>query len=995
MGGHQKYSQSTATSTLPSYLQGAYENIIGGAQQTATTPYQAYTGGFTPDQQAAFGNIASMWGKSDPSFLNSSTALSSSMTPTYQDVSAYMNPYIEGVVNPMMDVMQEQNQRQQQGVVGNAIAKGAMGGNRVGVAQGELARQQKLADNQALGQLYQQGYSGAMSAAQADKAAKLQAAGQYAGLGQTQMETGLAQAGAQLGAGTQQQQFDYQQYLNALAFPYQQQSWLASIAGGLAPSAGGTTTESKPQGNIFSQLLGAGLGVASLFRDGGVVPHRANGGRVPIDIDLARDPARIMRPNPFGMGFDYDASPRLNPPNRRGDWLDIFRPEERSDLDEMWSPLNRIEGEYVRDINRASGGVVPHMAMGGMPYSNDNGLWPSYASGFGAMPGANDNGQFGSYIPKVAIGGGGRGMPTISPDQPQDDPLSKFSGVMKEGAGNIKDWLSPKPQMRLGYNLATGGVAHRADGGVVGRYGYAGGGIPMVAPPALFDETFDAVMWPDDIKRKMNAEALKRDPPNIPRAPVASAYTTDTVGALDADAIGLGAGMGSRDDVQVADFDPQATLSDFTVERGVGAPSAPPRVRVADASGAGVVPFTGGDQFTTTPAPGYSENIGDAWGSLTAGNGLNLSPDMRQALLAAGMGMMSSQSPFALAGIGEGGLRGIETWNQRQALERENASQRAANALTGSNIALQAEQAALTGAETERTGQTTDIERWEATRTPYGFVIRDKTRGDDPGRLYKWGEVMPTGEVANPAADAGAQQPLFSTEAPRADRLDTRLMVPEMVGGVAEQTNQALTSAREEMRSAQGSQQIIQEMKHQLATLPENGLMVPGTGFEARTDFAKGYVTLMNGLGVYVDPNLVKEVGAAEDINKITTRLGFDLSKTLGSNEAASIVMTSLGAVPSGANSPEGAERIIAGLEAANRRRIDYQQFLEDWVSKNQSTMGADVAFNAMNPPELYALSSYVPIEAMEYLRSNPGAAEAFNQKYGGGKNVAQFVLGQ
>jgi len=209
------------------------------------------------------------------------------------------------------------------------------------------------------------------------------------------------------------------------------------------------------------------------------------------------------------------------------------------------------------------------------------------------------------------------------------------------------------------------------------------------------------------------------------------------------------------------------------------------------------------------------------------------------------------------------------------------------------------------------------------------------------------------------------------------------------------QTNQALTSAREEMRSAQGSQQIIQELRHQLDALPENGLMVAGSGFEARTNLAKGYVTLMNGLGVYVDPTLIKEVGAAEDINKITTRLGFDLSKTLGSNEAASIVMTSLGAVPGGANTPEGADRIIAGLEAANRRRIDYQQFLEDWVGKNQSTMGADVAFNAMNPPELYALSSYVPIEAMEYLRSNPGAAEAFNQKYGGGKNVAQFVLGQ
>lgn len=914
MGNGTKYSQSTATSTLPSYLQGAYEDIIGKAQGTAATPYQAYSGGvngsgYSQDQQTAFGNIASLWGKSDPAFGNASTALSSSMVPTYNEVGAYMNPYIEGIVNPMMDVMQEQNQRAQQGVIGNAIAKGAMGGNRVGVAQGELARQQKLADNQALGQLYSQGYSGALSAAQADKAAKLQAAGQYAGLGQTQMQTGLAQAGAQLGAGTQQQQFDYQQYLNQLAFPYQQQSWLASIAGGLAPSAGGTITQQKPQGNIFSQLLGAGLGVASLFKDGGAV-------------------------------------------------------------------------------HRADGGVVPHMAMGGMPYANDNGLWPSYASGFGAMPGANDNGQFGSYIPKVAqIGGGGRGFPTIEGGD-ESDPFAISEGAMKKGAGNIKSWLSPDASTVRMPSLY-------ADGGVVGRYGYAGGGVPMVAPPSLFDETFAAVDQPNDIKLKLINEALKRDPGRIVPAP-AVASATNAATPLDNAYLGLD---GQSDEPALA-YSPETTLSPYNVERFApgDAPVTRDRVRVADAGPSGVVPFNRGEQFMTAPMPGYSDNIGQAWDSLTAGKGLNLSPDMRQSLLAAGMGMMASQSPFALAGIGEGGLKGIETWNARQALERENAAQRAANAMTGSNIALQAEQAALTGAQTSQTQQTTSIDQWEATRTPYGFVIRDKTRGDDPGRLYKWGEVMPTGEVANPALDTGgAMPPLFSTEAPKADRLDTRLMVPEMVGGVAEQTNQALTSAREEMRSAQGSQQIIQEMKHQLSTLPENGLMVPGTGFEARTNFAKGYVTLMNGLGVYVDPNLVKEVGAAEDINKIATRLGFDLSKTLGSNEAASIVMTSLGAVPSGANSPEGAERIIAGLEAANRRRIDYQKFLEDWVSKNQSTMGADVAFNAMNPPELYALSAYVPVEAMELLRSDPSeeARREFNEAFGNGKDVSRYVLGQ
>lgn len=56
---------------------------------------------------------------------------------------------------------------------------------------------------------------------------------------------------------------------------------------------------------------------------------------LPLDMSLARNPARVMRENPFGMGPDYDASPRLNQPIRRGDGLDFMRGPERADLGEM------------------------------------------------------------------------------------------------------------------------------------------------------------------------------------------------------------------------------------------------------------------------------------------------------------------------------------------------------------------------------------------------------------------------------------------------------------------------------------------------------------------------------------------------------------------------------------------------------------------------------------------------------------------------------------
>lgn len=921
-----KNTTATATKELPSYLNSAYQGLVGNASSTATTPYQAYTGGFTGDQSAAFQNIRGLAGSSDPQFGAASGVLSSSLTPTSENVGQYMSPYTNSVIESMMANMQEQNAQQQQGVVGNAIAKGAAGGNRVGVAQAELARQQKLADNQALSGLYNQNYAQALGAAQADKAAQLQAAGQYAGLGQTQMQTGLAQTAAQLGAGTQQQQFDYQQYLNELAYPYQQQSWLASIVGGLGPSAGGTTTETKPQGNIFSQLLGAGLGAASLFNRGGVVPHAA------------------------------------------------------------------------------AGGV--------MPYANDNADWPSYGSMMGVMPYAsNDNAVFKGYVPQPVAMGGGGDFPTISPDAQEYDPLAGNTGVLKKGAGNLKSWLSPQPQMRLGYNLASGGVVrgYADGGGPIGtraRADYRGlGGYGGVLPLPLREDA-DLTM------------------PRRPRAPdlVGDSFGAVERMALERDAAAANRGLGAENDALIAQgpsglvaqrapqevpalayadvgFDPARTVPAASVERfdqPVGIVPANTG-SVPGTGGTGIVPFTTGAQFMTDPMPEYSQNVGDAWSSLSQGKGLNLSPDMRQALLAAGMGMMSSKSPFALSGIGEGGLQGIAAWNERQGLERENAQARANMGYTGQQLALEAQKTAAdiakTGADIGLVEASTGATRYTFTPTPAGIQVTDALRPTEP-KFVPWGGLLPDGTTANPA-DVGAYPELFSTEAPQV-ATDRRLMANQTVPQVMAQAEDVIQTAAGEARAAQATQQLLQEMEHNLAKLPENGWTSPGTDFAARVDWAKGVNTYLGVLGVqpWFDET---QIAAGEDLNKLTTRLGFDLSRILGSGEAASVVQSGIAAVPGGANSKEGARRIIAGLEAANRRRIDLYHFVQNWAAKNSgSVLGAEEFFNSINPPELYALSSYVPTEAMDMLREDPSAdaIREFNEAFGDGKDVSRYVLG-
>lgn len=126
-------------------------------------------------------------------------------------INTYLSPYTQNVVDATQAQFNNQNAIQNAGVVGNAAAQGAWGGDRSAVAQGIVAGQQQTAQAPVIAGLYQQGYQQAVQAAQ--QQAQLQAqtgvqAGQLgiagAGLGAT-TALGAGQegiAGAQLGAQT-------------------------------------------------------------------------------------------------------------------------------------------------------------------------------------------------------------------------------------------------------------------------------------------------------------------------------------------------------------------------------------------------------------------------------------------------------------------------------------------------------------------------------------------------------------------------------------------------------------------------------------------------------------------------------------------------------------------------------------------------------------------------------------------------------------------------
>jgi hypothetical protein len=467
--------------------------------------------------------------------------------------------------------------------------------------------------------------------------------------------------------------------------------------------------------------------------------------------------------------------------------------------------------------------------------------------------------------------------------------------------------------------------------------------------------------------------------------PPPAATTVDAVNALDGDRLGLGAGNGvvTPDDAglnQPPAYADAAPAGDNPFRGMTFDPG-------AYGNTVGVVPYTSGQAFETQD-PQYSQNIGDAINSLRNGNGLNLSPDFRQALFTAGAGMMASRNPFFLGSVGEGALKGVEQWNKRQEVERENAKARAGISQTGQQLAQSAFETAaripLTQAQTAAT-------RYTLTRTAGGVMVTDVFDPQHP-KLVPWGGILPDGTTANPVT-TGAP-PLFSTEPPAGGQIDRRLMVPESTPQVMDEATMAIKDARAQQQASLSQQQLLTDMQHNLDQLPDDGWLSQGAGFQARLEWAKTVQAAANIAGIQVPDDFVKQVAAGEDVSKTTTRLGFELSKTLGSDNAASIVESAVGASPHGGNSKAGAERIIGALEAVNNRRIDYYNAMQKWAETHGGSIyGLDQWFNKVNPPELYALSAYVPKEAMERLAQHPEYRDWFNHLYGNGRDVAKYVL--
>lgn len=218
--------------------EGYLNNAISQGQQYGNLAYNAMAGANQASQPmlgsaadytvGGIGAASPMMGAAE-NYLAGGTQDVNAQDFGQAQINKYMSPYMRNVVEAQQKLQLQENAAQRNALNSQAIGAGAFGGDRAGVAQANLARQQSLANQATLGNILQQGY------------------GQAANMFQQQQGVDLAARQANRAA----QQFGSQQAANLAQQRFGQQMQTGSQLAGLA-------------GQQFQQAIGQGQAVAGL-----------------------------------------------------------------------------------------------------------------------------------------------------------------------------------------------------------------------------------------------------------------------------------------------------------------------------------------------------------------------------------------------------------------------------------------------------------------------------------------------------------------------------------------------------------------------------------------------------------------------------------------------------------------------------------------------------------------------------------------------------------
>jgi hypothetical protein len=696
--GSNTTTSNTTSSPDPQAAQ-AYRDLLARAQGVASTPYQAYTGELTApvnaQQQAGIAGINANANFATPYIQQAAGLAGAAANPlTAGQIQQYQNPYTQNVVDATQNQFNRQNTVAKQGVVSNQIATGALGGNRVGVENANLANAQQTAQAPVIAGLYSNSYnSGLQTAAQQFQQNPLAAGNAIANYGISGQGAALAGAGAQLGAGTLQQQTqqaantaNYGQYQQQQAYPYQQAQWLAGLQTGVGSNLGGTGTGSTtgPAPNQFAQYAGLGLAGAGLFlnRGGRVGAGYAAGGAVGDEIDQSvRSPYQIQT-----NGGQHQ--------------------------------VINVQTGQIHFTGTASGAANAQATLNSRRYAGGGGVGNVQHMADGGVSGTPWSGGVG-WIPTMQIHGGSgapKGSAPSLPQQPGFDATKFASGLASLGKSNVFDSASwgggslfegdayggSKSNPIEGLSAADYGYAR---GGVVGHF--AGGGAPDFTDPAWddpaaapFAERFaPAAAYPlGEMSRGTGLSLASAGKPSV-QAPVGIAGG-EAPPAPEGDIYDDGQGP-----VRLYGGRPDGNPNGL---KGVpvSAKADEEEIPEAAAPAAGVLPAgVYRPPYQITPedyARKPDENAGYGFGL-----GL-ISPNAKTGLLTAGLSMLASRSPFLGNAIGEGGLSGLSAYGHAEAQDRKIAEEAQKLSLEAKKAANQEAHTTFTTNEQARHNQATE-----------------------------------------------------------------------------------------------------------------------------------------------------------------------------------------------------------------------------------------------------------------------------------------------
>ena len=275
--GGQTATQQT-TQQLNPFVQDLMTRGFQAAQQVSSIPYQAYQGprlaqfrpqeqqAFTMAEQAATGRVGAP--QLEQATQAAQRAAGYSPAQFQQNVQGFMSPYQENVVDATMRRLAQSRAERDAETKAKLAGSRAFGNERRGVYEAQLAAEQDLNTQQAIANLYQQGYGQAAGLASQLPSQQLAGASQLAGFGAQALSQEQARQQMLAGAGQAQRQMAqqnldlaYQDFLAQRGYPREQLQILQSGISG-TPALTSTTQTTSAPGQGFLGTAGDILGIA-------------------------------------------------------------------------------------------------------------------------------------------------------------------------------------------------------------------------------------------------------------------------------------------------------------------------------------------------------------------------------------------------------------------------------------------------------------------------------------------------------------------------------------------------------------------------------------------------------------------------------------------------------------------------------------------------------------------------------------------------------------